>query len=306
MTDPTPPTPPSIETGLADVKLSSAPPSPANHPPSPPPDSDAADGINDDAAATNDDAPAAPTATAAFVEKLKSDYLNPTAEQLTALRENPYEYYKQTKTQLYDTSVEVSAATFTHLNTKAAEINTNTIQPLKDNIANKATEIQRDATEGFSKIKANTVNYIGERTESIQKRGGEVVTNINDKYGDIREKTVTQAKEITQKGGEIIVTKATEIKDYVDDNVIIPLSSSIGTILSRFKIAPFVLLADREAYTEFMHRENVAEIVIPARTEHTQVVVVPAGKKIDYKFVSAVREQSEGRAAKRSEASKQT
>jgi len=39
-------------------------------------------------------------------------------------------------------------------------------------------------------------------------------------------------------------------------------------------------MAERETYSEFLHMESTEEIVIPPRKEYTQIIMVPANKKV--------------------------
>jgi len=286
------PTPPAVETSAAEqmneVTLSSAPPSPAG--------SLSQEGeIASEVDQTPSDAPTicATTAveTTSRLSSLKEQYLNPTAGQLQKLKENPYEFYNNTKKQLYDTTVETTGAAYDHISGRVVEVGGaihEKVQPIREGLEKRTKEIRETAQERVEKlgadvnrIKSDTITYVGEKTSEITARTSEISGQVGDRVNQVKEKTV----ERVQKGGKIIADKAEEVKEFVDDNVIIPLSSSIGTILSRFKVSPFKLLADREQYNEFLQTEGTQEIVIPARQEFTQVIMVPEGMKIVYQFM---------------------
>ena len=147
------------------------------------------------------------------------------------------------------------------------------------------TKMREDAIKTQENLQKNTVDLFNSTRDKTVANAREMRDTTVAGALEMRDTTVKQAKSIAGNTVAHAGKKAEEIKELIDDNVIIPLSSSIGTILSRFKISPFERLASREQYLEFAGGLNTFEITITPRSEYTQVVMVPAGKKIDYGFV---------------------
>ena len=184
--------PPVLDVMMKEVKLTSAPPSPSPAatitPPAPP------EAVNPESE---------PTSQLSLQDRLTNDYLNPTLEQAKILKENPYEYYKATKSQGYDALVSTSATLVNQARDYSA--------PLAADLASRTADLRTAATQKAEEI--------GEKANKMKEDGRLYVANkttgVVERVEEIRVKT----KDSLEQSGKLISAKTEEIRVKTKDSL---------------------------------------------------------------------------------------